>query len=183
MKKLLVIAISLIMLVSLCSCSSDSRIDELEKRVEVLENAVGINENNDDSTIIDDSTINDTNYIDYKDTRRIDLVHNIDAYTFTRYEITKNEDKCIISYSDENGDITSGTFSLEVYDELLDLIASQGIEEYENTFDKNGKLVEDNQPYRIYLQVGQSDSYYLKMPSNIDEIVAKFESLKELAEE
>lgn len=189
MKKLLVIVISLIMLVSLCGCSSDSRIDELEKRVEVLENAVGINENVDNSNTNDNSTANiesDTNTIDYKNTFRICLFCDVNTNGFyydTYYEVVKQSDNCIFTYYGKGDDFASTAFSLEVFDELVELIGATGIEEYEPQYDANGKIIYEDLPYTIQIGVNKSDFYYLKNPSNLNEIVEKFESLKALAKE
>ena len=56
-------------------------------------------------------------------------------------------------------------------------------EEYEEKYDSNGKIVYEDFPYMLFIRVKPIGAYYLKTPSNMDEIVAKFESLKALAEE
>lgn len=175
------------MILSLCGCSSDSRIDELEKRVEVLENAVGINESIDNSN--DNSTANienDTNTINYKDTFTIYLLCDVNTNGFSYgpyYQVDKQSDNCIFTYDGGADDFASTAFSLEVFDELVELICANGVEEYENQYDANGKIIYEDLPYVIYLGVGRSDFYYLKTPSNMNEIVEKFESLKALAKE
>ena len=186
MRKLLVIAISLIMILSLSGCSSDSRIDELEQRVEVLESIVGINENPDNTTVNDNSTANgDTNQIIYNEIKEIYLYCDFDTEYHTSktlYELRKDTDKCNFVYTYESGDIVSCSFSLDVYDEVVSLITASGIEEYEEKYDSNGKLTYEHLPYMLYILADTSSFYYLKTPSNIDDIVEKFESLKELAE-
>ena len=183
-----VVVISAVLCMLLCGCTSNQKIDELERRIEVLENAVGINQNIDDSTITDDSSSNadnKTSSIDYEEMREIDLFCDLDTEYYssaTHYEVVKNSDKCIFTYFYENGDIASTAFSLDVYNELVDLIEAGNIEEYEEKYDSNGQIVYEKIPYMVFIRVDKSGSYYLKTPSNIDEIVAKFESLKELAE-
>ncbi len=190
MKKCLIITIILTMIISLCSCSSDSsRIDELEKRVEVLENAVGINENVDNSNTNNNSTANaekDTNTINYKDTFTIYLLCDVNTNGFSYgpyYQVDKQSDNCIFTYQGGDDDFASTAFSLDVFNELVELIGAKGIEEYENQYDENGKIIYEDLPYVLYIGVGKSDFYYLKTPANMNEIVEKFESLKALAKE
>ena len=187
MRQKMLLFVLFVMIFSLCSCSSDSRIDELEKRVEVLENAVGINENVDNSN--DNSTANmenDTNTIDYKNTFTIYLFCDVNTNGFTYetyYQVDKQSDNCIFTYYGKGDDFASTAFSLDVYDELVELIGATGVEEYENLYDANGQIIYEDLPYIIKIGVDKSDFYYLKNPSNINEIVEKFESLKALAQE
>ena len=98
MRKLLVIAISLIMILSLSGCSSDSRIDELEKRVEVLENAVGISESNEDIDTSNNEELSYTDNEEYRNAKTILLIKDFnnkeETYEGGYYQLQLRDDRC-----------------------------------------------------------------------------------------
>ena len=62
---------------------------------------------------------------------------------------------------------------------MLNLVCSQPLEKYESKTDANGKILYETVPCMLSLYLNGSDgSVYFKSPSNMDEIVAKFESMR-----
>ena len=188
MKKILITVITLAMIISLCSCSSDSsRIDELEKRVEVLENAVGISgneiENNED---VNANNTDNTKNEEYREAKAIHLYCQFNTKDETwegpYYELRLNdkEGTCTFNYHDENGEVLTSDYSEDVYKEVLDMICSQDLVEYQKKTDSSGKILDDVKPYM--LGIHRARFIYFEEPSNMSEIVAKFESFKDQAE-
>ena len=186
MKKYLIITITLAMIISLCSCSSDSsRIDELEKRVEVLENAVGISESNGDINTANNEEVNNTDNEKYRQANTIMLIKDFnnkeETYEGSYYYLYLNGDRCHFSYQDADYTMLACDFSKETYDEVMNMLCSEKLEEYESKTDENGKITDEIIPQILGVNVGAKNIYF-KEPSNMSEIVAKFESFKEQAE-
>lgn len=182
MKKYLIITITLAMIISLCSCSSDSsRIDELEKRVEVLENAVGISESNGDINTANNDELSNTDNEEYRKAKTIMLIKDFnneeETYEGGYYQLQLIDDRCNFYYSGADFTSASCDFSKEKFDEVLNMICSQKLEKHESRTDENGKITDEIIP--IMLKI---DSDFIEAPANIDEIVATFESFKDQAE-
>ena len=181
MRNRIVIITVLVISLLLSSCSSDSRIDELEQRVEVLENAVGITENNGEE---ENATAEGSTSVLSEENRKsksITLIKDFNNKEETCdggfCQLYLHDDRCtLLSNGPDNIELTCD-FSTDVYEEVLDMICSQNLEAYESITDENGKIVDETVPYVLSLNSG-----YVKAPSNIDEIVSRFESLKEQAE-
>lgn len=186
MKKILVITISLIMIMSLSSCSSNKRIDELEKRVEVLENIVGISG---DNTEI--NTDEEEGYIDnskYSDVNGICLIYDFhideESWEGEFYQLYYKDDKCKFTYQNQNtGEELYSDYTGDVFNEVLDMIISQNPQEYQSKTDENGKIIYETIPCVIKLyRAGNPNNYYFTDLPNQNEIIEKFEGFKDNAE-
>lgn len=184
MKKYLIITITLAMIISLCSCSSDSsRIDELEKRVEVLESIVGVSGNDieNNSDINADYNENIENDI-YRNTREIGIFYDFNTKDETnagKYSVLRLDEKegvCHFTYYGESDALVSD-YSIDVYNEILDMICSQNLELLQKKTDANGKIIDDVRPYVLRL-----DNNYFEEPANMNEILSKFDNFKESSE-
>ncbi len=101
-----------------------------------------------------------------------------------QYRLYIDEDKCTLRYqTSENyyAEITECDFSKDVFYVLLNTICSQDLEKFENPIDSNGKVIYEIQPYAIGLDMGGRNEIYFKNPANMDEIIEKFESLRDSA--
>ena len=88
--------------------------------------------------------------------------------------------KCVFDYRDSNKKVHQCDFSKDIFNDFLDLILSQDLEEYQYKTDLNGKIVYDVEPHILGLSFYGQVVYY-EDPSNMDEIIAKFEDLVEAA--
>ena len=176
MKKLLVIIITLITIISLCACSSNNKTEVVENNEEIIEN---------NEEVVENEVISEENAL-YRDAKGIFLREKFNPQDETwegaSYDLRLNDDKCTFTYTDFNvSDQRTCDFTVDVYEEFLNMICSQNPEEYENKTDENGKIIYEIEPHIIGVY-SNNKSYYLKDTSNISEIIEKFESFKELAE-
>lgn len=97
------------------------------------------------------------------------------------YHLQKADDKCVFIYTNpklktSEEQVQQCDYSQDVYNDFLDLICNQKLEKYQYETDSDGKIVYDNEPYNLALFYKGQLLFY-KNPSNMDNIVSKFEKL------
>lgn len=122
---------------------------------------------------IDPAIVSDI-YLGYQYTPRNSVFN--DKY----YHLNMATNKCVFDYRDSNKKEHQCDFSKDIFNDFLDLILSQDLEEYQYKTDLNGKIEYDVEPYILGLSFNGQVVYY-ENPSNMDEIIAKFEELVEAA--
>lgn len=100
------------------------------------------------------------------------------------YEYGENRSHFIYRKIDDNGwpiFEKRADFSMDVYNEFIDLICSNGnsLDIYTYAVDQNGKVVDHIVPWAIILGNGyyMDESIILQGPQNLDEILTRFEKL------
>lgn len=97
------------------------------------------------------------------------------------YHLQKADNKCVFIYTNpklksSEEQVQQCDYSLDVYNDFLDLICDQKLEKYQYETDSDGKIVYDNEPYNLGLfYMGQL--FFYKNPSNMNDIVSQFEKL------
>ena len=187
MRKIIVVATLCFLL---CGCASTQKVDELEKRIEYLESLHGI-----DSDLASDDVSSELNHepslasinADYAKAEAIELLYDFDPETKNSnskyYQLRIWGDKSSFTYYDDGPyNAIYCDFSLDTYYEFLNMICCQPLEKYEPKTDSNGKLLYENVPCIMGLFLNASDgAVYFKDPTNMDEIIARFEELKDSA--
>jgi len=190
MSKYFVICLVLIICLTVTGCISDKKYDELEKRVSNLEKMVGVsNETIYSSTGADEEAIED-HKSEYLSARGIELLYEFDpetnSWTGQYYQLRLSEDKCTLTYHEKDNykDDIYCDFSKETYDEFLNMICDQDLEEFESKVDSTGKIIYEQQQYILGLYLnGSHGTTYFKNPQNMDDIIKKFESLRDSAKQ
>ena len=93
---------------------------------------------------------------------------------------------CTFYYSGPGmGEEISCNFTMEIYEEMLDLVLSSNPKPYAIRSDENGKITYEVLPsaLRLYWGGGKGQQMLCETPENMDEIIARFEELKEAAKE
>ena len=188
-----IIAISLIitMCIVMTGCVSDKQYEDLEKRVSYLEKVVGVADQSSSSNTTNSSSTNSTSKdknSDYLSAEAIELHYDFDPQsngTYGKYyQLRMGKDKCTLTYYEPGQNNVYCDFSKETYNELLNMVCSQELEKFESSSDANGKIVYERQPYILGLYMdGSNGIVYFKNPKNIDQIIAKFESLRDSAKQ
>lgn len=127
-----------------------------------------------------------------KEWASIDIMYDYDmqsnSWTGDYYELKNRGDHCQFIYHNHNHNTFEGIycdFSIDIYNEIVDLVLSNTIEEYTLTADEHGKIIYDTVPYIMKLYWSGSDGRQIlcKDPKNVTEIISKFEELKQYAQE
>lgn len=137
---------------------------------------------------------------EYEDLKRIIVYVNADLSSI-RYFGNPEVYDCYYSMAiSENGETmnfscvesgkpgVSANYSIEVFNEIKEMLYRNQIEPYYFSTDSNGKVIEGVEPYYIQLDYGRNLIYENGMytdivtPSNIDEIMSKLNELKQSAE-
>lgn len=177
----------------MCGCVSDSEYKKLEERVAYLESIHGISinvtEDKEKASAEDRYENDEVDNTEYMGAQAIVFAYGFDAqhesFAGDYYQLRLNEDDCTLTYYD----VTVGSelrcdFSIDVYDELLRMICNQPLEKYKSPIDENGKILYETVPHILGLYLdGSKGTVYFSDPSNINEIIAKFEELKVAASE
>lgn len=178
------IIVSVLMLCLLMTgCVSNAKYEELETRVENLERIHGI-ENSDKDEKNESSNNAEVSDNEYATAKSINLLYEFDPETNSwrgdYYQLRLEKDKCTLQYhSQEPFEETYTDYSVDKYYEVLNLVCSQPLEKYENKVDDNGKIIYETVPCMLGLYMnGSEGTIYFKTPANMDEIIAKFESMK-----
>ena len=174
MRKILVIAITLIMIFSLSSCSTNKS-DEVETDEAVIENE----ETNEETEMSEEEAL-------IRDAKGISIRNDFnpqeESWQGASYELHLYDDKCTFNYYDFNtGEELTSDYTVDVFEEVIDMICADNPEEYENKADENGKIIYETVPHMLDIFT-HSKHHYLKEPSNMNEILEKFESFKESAD-
>lgn len=101
------------------------------------------------------------------------------------YQLRKFSDHCELYYYTANADEDlTCNFTVETYEKVLDLVLASDPQKYQQRSDENGKITYEIIPCALYLYwEGDTRGHMLcETPANIDEIIAKFEELKQAAE-
>lgn len=134
-----------------------------------------------------DSTDSNSDNSNYRKAKGINLLYEYDmlskTWTGSYYQLRLWDDKCTLTYfNKDNSKTLYCDFSLDVYNEVIELICSHSLEKYEYPTDSNGKIIYETIPYILELFFGGYERpVLLKDPANMNEIIAKFESLKAAA--
>ena len=166
--------------VLMTGCVSDAKYEELESRVENLERIHGIE--NDSSNEEEGSNVEDNAVPDYCGVTSITLWYEFDTEQKggrgDYYQLRLDDDKCTLIYHNrETFEDTYTDYSVDTYNEVLNLVCSQPLEEYKNKADANGKIIYETIPCMLSLYWPGESKYY-ETPANMDEIKAKFEAMK-----
>ncbi len=171
--------------VALSGCVSDSQYDELEKRVSYLESLQNIEE---EKTTVQNETLDEKENTSlnsyFKDATGIALFYEYDTkedgWHGDYYLIVLRDNKCVFNCLDKKKmETVSCDYSEDIFYEVLDSITSQKIEKYENEIDEKGMIVYETVPRILGVYVDGKEGYVLiNDPDNINDIVKKFEDLK-----
>ncbi len=182
MKKALVL---LVFSILLTGCVSDSDYRELEARVSYLESL------HSSETITEPVTgneVSDSVESIYSEVKSISFdteFNTEDSSTWGEvYQLTLKDDKCTLYYLDvKAGKDFLCDFSKEKFYDVLNVVTSCQLEEYESPVDDNGKIVYETVPHMLGLYINPDvGTVYYKDPVNINDIILEFEKLREAAE-
>ena len=123
-----------------------------------------------------------------RDWSSIDLMYKYDlkvnGFAGQIYQLRTREDYCTFYYSNPSTKEEIHTnFTLEVYEELVDLVLKNEPVEYSIPADEHGKIEYGVVPHILKLYWGgqKGEQMLCSDPDNIDEIIAKFEEIKRYA--